>query len=152
MNDIYTMFKYRGMTVNIYDDDAGQCFRYEIFDKDGKQVDSGSCGTYNLDYESEPKYLIDEMLDIIFRTEKPQGVLRFIDYEHTTIALQHYGDIIKIYTITPVHDLEDIVRIALNDLRDYCSTPEYLAAKEQRIAEAKLYLDEIMARNKRGNK
>lgn len=151
MNDIYTMFKYRGMTVNIYNDDPGQCFDYEIFDVNGNKVRQGSCGTYNPDYESEPKFIIDEMLDIITRSDEPHGILRFADHEHTTITLQHRGTIIKTYTITPVHDLDDITKIAFDDLMEYCSTPEYLAAKEERLAAGKLYFDELIARTKRGN-
>lgn len=151
MNEIFTSFNYRGMRVDIYDDDPGQCFDYEIFDVNGNKVCQGSCGTYNFDYESEPKFMIDEMLDVITRIDEPHGILRFADHEHTTITLQHRSTIIKTYTITPVHDLDDITRIAFEDLVDYCSTPEYLAAEEERIAAGKLYFDELMARTKRGN-
>ena len=151
MNDIYIMFEYRGMTVNIYNDDPGQCFDYEIFDANGRKVRQGSCGAYNPDYESEPKFIIDEILDVITYSDRPHGILRFADHEHTTITLQHRSTIIKTYTITPVHNLDDITKIAFDDLMEYCSTPEYLAAEEKRLAAGKLYFDEFMDRTKRGN-
>lgn len=147
---MYEFFNYRGMQVNIYNDDNSQCFDYEIFDANDNKVCQGSCGTYNFDYESEPKFMIDEMLDIITRSDKPHGILRFVDHEHTTIILQHRNTIIKTYTITPAHDLDDITKIAFDDLMEYCSTPEYLAA-EERLAAGKLYWDELIARTKRGN-
>ena len=148
---MYEFFNYRGMQVNIYNDDNSQCFDYEIFDVNGNKVCQGSCGTYNFDYESEPKFMIDEMLDVITRSDKPHGILRFVDHEHTTIILQHRNTIIKTYTITPAHDLDDITKIAFDDLMEYCSTPEYLAAEEERLAAGKLYWDELIARTKRGN-
>lgn len=148
---MYEFFNYRGMQVNIYNDDNNQCFDYEIFDVNGNKVCQGSCGTYNFDYESEPKFMIDEMLDVITRSDKPHGILRFVDHEHTTITLQHRNTIIKTYTITPAHDLDDIIKIAFDDLMEYCSTPEYLTAEEERLAAGKLYFDELMARTKRGN-
>ena len=151
MYDFFTSFNYRGMLVDIYNDDSGQCFDYEIFDVNGNKVCQGSCGTYNLDYESEPKFIIDEMLDIITRSDEPHGILRFADNEHTTITLQHRDTIIKTYTITPAHDLDYITKIAFDDLIEYCSTPEYLAAEEERLAAGKLYWDEIIAKTKRGN-
>ena len=144
MYEFFTNFNYRGMQVDIYNDDPGQCFDYEIFDVNGNKVCQGSCGTYNFDYESEP-------LDIITCSDKPHGILRFADHEHTTITLQHRNTIIKTYTITPAHDLDDITKIAFDDLMEYCSTPEYLAVEEERLAAGKLYLDEIIAKTKRGN-
>lgn len=151
MYEFFTSFNYRGMTVNIYNDDPGQCFDYEIFNANGRKVRQGSCGAYNPDYENEPKFIIDEMLDIITCSDKPHGILRFVDHEHTTITLQHRGTIIKTYTITSVHNLDDITKIAFDDLMEYCSTPEYLAAEEERLAAGKLYLDELIAQAKRGN-
>lgn len=139
MYEFFTSFNYRGMQVDIYNDDPGQCFDYEIFDVNSNKVCQGSCGTYNSDYESEPKFMIDEMLDVITHSDEPHGILRFADHEHTTITLQHRDTIIKTYTITSVHDLDDIIKIAFDDLIEYCSTPEYLAAEEKRLAAGKLY-------------
>jgi len=53
-------FKYKGYRVEIYLDDYGQCYCYEIYNKENKLVQDGCCGTYNTDYESEPKWYIDK--------------------------------------------------------------------------------------------
>lgn len=57
-------YAYRGISVDIYNDDYGQQFYCTLF---GEEV---GFGAFNLNYREDLEYLIDEKLDVITRFPK----------------------------------------------------------------------------------
>lgn len=60
-------YTYRGISVDIYNDDYGQQFYCTLF---GEEV---GFGAFNLNYREDLEYLIDEKLDVITRFPKFRG-------------------------------------------------------------------------------
>lgn len=102
--------EYRGYTVPIYADDAGQQF-YTFLD--GQEICFGS---YNADYEADLKYLIDKKLDTIFEFTDPYysaKLLWFDNNGYRDIKLIYRGRTLKIYLIKKDWALTNTSREAL---------------------------------------
>lgn len=91
--------KYRGISVDIFDDDTGQCF---YFYYKGKVY---GCGTYNLFPEREIESVIDRDLDFIhsFADDNKDwfgAYLNYADVDHKTARFTLRGGEIKVYDVT----------------------------------------------------
>lgn len=96
---LYQTVIYRGVKVNVYDDDYGQCFYFKY---KGKEY---SCGTYNTDYYGEIISVIDDDLDESFYVDpvlsrrpsakvyKSFGIW-YMDYDQFDKMVVSYGDIL----------------------------------------------------------
>ena len=59
--DLVDHFMYKGVAVNVYEDDYGQCYYYKF--KWNDEIQHGGCGTYNLEYKDYISSEIDYMLE-----------------------------------------------------------------------------------------
>lgn len=88
-------YTYRGISVDIYNDDYGQQFYCTLF---GEEV---GFGAFNLNYREDLEYLIDEKLDVITRFPKFHGSsLRWFDNGgYRDIKLVYKQRILKIFLV-----------------------------------------------------
>lgn len=88
-------YTYRGISVDIYNDDYGQQFYCTLF---GEDV---GFGAFNLNYREDLEYLIDEKLDVIARFPKFHGsCLRwFNNGGYRDIKLVYKQRILKIFLV-----------------------------------------------------
>lgn len=88
-------YTYRGISVDIYNDDYGQQFYCTLF---GEEV---GFGAFNLNYREDLEYLIDEKLDVITRFPKFRGSsLRWFDNGgYRDIKLVYKQRILKIFLV-----------------------------------------------------
>lgn len=88
-------YTYRGISVDIYNDDYGQQFYCTLF---GEEV---GFGAFNLNYREDLEYLIDEKLDVIARFPKFHGsCLRwFNNGGYRDIKLVYKQRILKIFLV-----------------------------------------------------
>ena len=91
-------YAYRGISVDIYNDDYGQQFYCTLF---GEEV---GFGAFNLNYREDLEYLIDEKLDVITRFPKSPrfrgASLRwFNNGEYRDIKLTYKQRILKIFLV-----------------------------------------------------
>ena len=88
-------YEYRGISVDIYNDDYGQQFYCTLF---GEEV---GFGAFNLNYREDLEYLIDEKLDVIARFPKFHGsCLRWFDNGgYRDIKLVYKQRILKIFLV-----------------------------------------------------
>lgn len=88
-------YVYRGISVDIYNDDYGQQFYCTLF---GEEV---GFGAFNLNYREDLEYLIDEKLDVITRFPKFRGsCLRwFNNGGYRDIKLVYKQRILKIFLV-----------------------------------------------------
>lgn len=91
-------YTYRGISVDIYNDDYGQQFYCTLF---GEEV---GFGAFNLNYREDLEYLIDEKLDVITRFPKSPrfrgACLRwFNNGEYRDIKLTYKQRILKIFLV-----------------------------------------------------
>ena len=88
-------YTYRGISVDIYNDDYGQQFYCTLF---GEEV---GFGAFNLNYREDLEYLIDEKLDVITRFPKFHGSsLRWFDNGgYKDIKLVYKQRILKIFLV-----------------------------------------------------
>lgn len=96
---LYQTVTYRGVKIDVYDDDYGQCF---YFTYKGHEY---SCGTYNTDYYGEIISVVDDDLDENFYVDpmsphrpsakiyKSFGVW-YMDYDQFDKLVVSYGDIL----------------------------------------------------------
>ena len=145
---------YRGVIVNLYDDDAGQSYYFRYRDLDNRICSEG-CGSWNLDYMGVIRYTIDRMLDIIGMgdTFAPYygTKLRFINQEHTVAELTHRLETIACYVSIEPLNKDEILALAKKDIENWCKSPEYLKAEQERLDavkkgdRGKMYLRELIA-------
>ena len=91
-------YTYRGISVDIYNDDFGQQFYCTLF---GEEV---GFGAFNLNYREDLEYLIDEKLDVITRFPKSPkfhgSCLRWFDNGgHRDIKLTYRQRILKVFLV-----------------------------------------------------
>lgn len=91
-------YTYRGISVDIFNDDYGQQFYCTLF---GEEV---GFGAFNLDYRDDLEYLIDEKLDVITRFPKSPkfhgSCLRWFDNGgHRDIKLTFRQRILKVFLV-----------------------------------------------------
>lgn len=88
-------YTYRGISVDIYNDDYGQQFYCTLF---GEEV---GFGAFNLNYREDLEYLIDEKLDVITRFPKFHGsCLRwFNNGGYRDIKLVYKQRVLKIFLV-----------------------------------------------------
>lgn len=88
-------YTYRGISVDIYNDDYGQQFYCTLF---GEEV---GFGAFNLNYREDLEYLIDEKLDVIARFPKFHGsCLRwFNNGGYRDIKLVYKQRLLKIFLV-----------------------------------------------------
>lgn len=91
-------YTYRGISVDIYNDDYGQQFYCTLF---GEEV---GFGAFNLNYREDLKYLIDEKLDVITRFPRFQkfhgSCLRwFNNGEYRDIKLTYRQRVLKVFLV-----------------------------------------------------
>lgn len=88
-------YTYRGISVDIYNDDYGQQFYCTLF---GEEV---GFGAFNLNYREDLEYLIDEKLDVITRFSKFHGsCLRwFNNGGYRDIKLIYKQRVLKIFLV-----------------------------------------------------
>ena len=140
-----TTYTYRGIDVDIFEDDYGQCYYFYYNDE------SISCGTYNLDYESYVKYVIDRDLDKIMDfsivDDKFFGAYcKYANHEHTKVAFTFRGELIDTYDIDE-NDKDSIIKICKkceNILIKLFEDPEFIKMEEERKANGNLYFSEMI--------
>ena len=91
-------YTYRGISVDIYNDDFGQQFYCTLF---GEEV---GFGAFNLNYRDDLEYLIDEKLDVITRFPRSPkfhgSCLRWFDNGgHRDIKLTYRQRILKVFLV-----------------------------------------------------
>lgn len=91
-------YTYRGISVDIYNDDFGQQFYCTLF---GEEV---GFGAFNLNYRDDLAYLIDEKLDVITRFPRSPkfhgSCLRWFDNGgHRDIKLTYRQRILKVFLV-----------------------------------------------------
>lgn len=130
--------EYRGIKVNVYADDCGQCY-YIRWRGKHNDIQKDSCGSYNPDYEDVARYRVDEMLDHIAggnQFEPYYGTeLRYINPEHTHAELTHRLQSVQIYNKEQgdFTNEDDLLAKAKIDIENFCNSPEYLKAEEERL-------------------
>ena len=124
-NEIIDTLDYREQHIDFYNDDYGQQV-YTVWNNENI-----SFGTYNSNYKSDMKYLIDRKLDLItdFPELMPEGIygaeLRWFDNSGwDDIKLTYKGRIIKIYTVgnrnaTYINEFISDARKELHNWKDF---------------------------------
>lgn len=91
-------YTYRGISVDIYNDDYGQQFYCTLF---GEEI---GFGAFNLNYREDLEFLIDEKLDVITRFPKSQkflgSCLRWFDNGgYRDIKLTYRQRLLKVFLV-----------------------------------------------------
>lgn len=96
------IINYRGYSVPIFYDDAGQSFYCTL---DNKEI---SFGSFNTEYEEDLKYLIDEKLDLIAQIPEYAGarLKKFKNGYYEDIQLIYRGRVLKVYLVN--HEISEI--------------------------------------------
>lgn len=94
-SNLVETYTYRGISVDIYNDDYGQQFYCNLF---GEEV---GFGAFNLNYREDLEYLIDEKLDVITRFSEFHGSsLRwFNNGGYRDIKLVYRQRVLKIFLV-----------------------------------------------------
>ena len=137
-------YTYRGIDVDIFCDDYGQCYYFYYNNK------SHSCGTYNPDYESCVECEIDHDLDDIVNFAPKGfygGICKYSNHEHTKVDFIFRGELIDTYDIDK-DDPESVVKIwkdCEKRLEKLYQNSEFLEMEEKRKQSGNLYIGELIA-------
>lgn len=146
---------YRGVTVNVYCDDYGQCYYIKWRNKLGS-ISSEAGDGWDPDYMNVVHWCIDNMLDRIAENsafEPYYGtMLTYINPEHTKAELTHRLESVQIYDKEQGDfiDEDDLLAKAKIDIENFCNSPEYLKAEEERLKAieagdtGKMYFSDLM--------
>lgn len=140
-----TTYTYRGLDIDIFNDDYGQCYYFYYKDK------FHSCGTYNFDYESCVKYEVDRDLDKIMDfsivDDKFFGAYcTYANHEHTKVDFTFRGELIDTYDVDKEakDSIEKICNSCVERLNKLFETPEFIKYEEERKAKGDLYFSELV--------
>jgi hypothetical protein len=138
--------KYRGISVDIFDDDAGQCFYFYYKGK------SYGCGTYNLFPEGEIESVIDRDLDFIHSFAEDNkdwfgAYLNYADINHKTARFTFRGEEIQVYDVTD--GIDTIIEDCKHKLTVLFASEEFQKMEAERKARGSLYFSELMENYKK---
>jgi hypothetical protein len=116
-NTPFKTINYRGVNIDFYDDDYGQStyfyYKGELY----------NCGTYNLDFEEEARYIVDHDLDFIEsitlkpKEDYPLVTEIMIDRETNQYYFKNKGGGEQLETHS--YSLPQIEELAIKDMRRF---------------------------------
>lgn len=147
-----TTYEYRGLKIDIFDDDYGQCF-YFFFN--GRHI---SCGTY-CPYEDAVEYTIDSYLDDIFSfkeiDDKYWGAyLKYNNHEHNEILFTYRGEEVGLFYPNEKgeFDIEDIKKQCVEMLEHLFANKEFQEQEKARKEKGNFYIDELIKQTEKESK